>query len=38
MKAFHEYVETLRRDGGMSKDTGELIKKKIHKSMLLAYF
>ena len=28
MKAFHECVETLRRDGGMSKDTGELIKKK----------
>ena len=29
MKAFHECVETLRRDGGMSKDTGELIKKKV---------
>ena len=28
MKAYHECVETLRRDGGMSKDTGELIKKK----------
>ena len=28
MKAFHECVETLWRDGGMSKDTGELIKKK----------
>ena len=28
MKAFHECVETLRRDGGMSKDTGELINKK----------
>ena len=28
MKAFHECVETLRRDGGMSKDFGELIKKK----------
>ena len=28
MKAFHECVEPLRRDGGMSKDTGELIKKK----------
>ena len=28
MKAFHECVETLQRDGGMSKDTGELIKKK----------
>ena len=27
MKAFHECVETLRRDGGMSKDTSELIKK-----------
>ena len=28
MIAFHECVETLRRDGGMSKDTGELIIKK----------
>ena len=28
MKAFQECVETLQRDGGMSKDTGELIKKK----------
>ena len=35
---FHLLVETLRRYRAMSKDTGELIIKKIHKFMLSAFF
>ena len=39
MKAFPKCIQTLQRDRAMSKDTGELIKKKsIYLAMLSAYF